>query len=61
VRRERVLFRIHARGAEGYEPVSVDADGFQLSGVFHGHFRLNRRRDARSRWVFDLRSRPCER
>ncbi len=60
-RRERLLFRIHARGADGYEPAPVDGEGFQLSTVFGRRFRLERRRDARGRWVFDLRSRPCER
>jgi Uma2 family endonuclease len=60
-RRERLLFRIHARGAEGYEPAPVDGEGFQLSAVFGRRFRLERRRDARGRWVFDLQSRPCER
>jgi Uma2 family endonuclease len=60
VRGERLLFRIHAHGADGYGPAPVDADGFQLSAVFARRFRLERRRDARGRWVFDLQSRPCE-
>ena len=59
-RRERLLFRIHARGADGYELAPVDGEGCQLSAVFDCRFRLERRRDARGRWVFDLRSRPCE-
>ena len=60
-RRERLLFRIHARGADGYESAPVDGEGCHLSAVFDCRFRLERRRDARGRWVFDLRSRPCER
>ncbi len=60
-RRERVLFRIDARGADGYGPAPVDGEGFQLSTVFGRRFRLERRRDARGRWVFDLQSQPCER
>ena len=60
VRRERLLFRIQARGADGYEPAPVDEEGFQLSTVFGRRFRLERRRNARGRWVFDLQSRPCE-
>jgi len=60
-RRERLLFHIHARGEEGYEPAEVDGEGFQLSAVFARRFRLERRRDARGRWVFDLQSQPCER
>jgi hypothetical protein len=55
------VYRIHARGADGYEPVPVDGEGFQLSAVFRLQFRLERRRDARGRWVWDLQSRPCER
>jgi len=61
VRGERLLFRIHARGANGYESAPADADGFQQSAVFDRRFRLERGRDARGRWVFDLQSRPCER
>jgi len=61
VRRERLVFRIHARGADGYEAAPADAEGFQRSVVFDHRFRLERRRDARGRWVFDLQSQPCER
>ncbi len=61
VRGERLLFRIHARGGDGYESAPVDAGGFQLSAVFDHRFRLERRRNARGRWVFDLQSRPCQR
>ena len=60
-RRERLLFRIHTRGADGYEPAPVDGKGFQLSAVFDRRFRLERRRDVRGRWVFDLQSQPRER
>ncbi len=56
VRGERLFFRVHARGAEGYEPVQEDAEGFQLSTVFGRRFRLERRRHARGRWVFELQS-----
>jgi len=58
VRGERLFFRIHGRGADGYEP--ADADGFQLSAIFNRRFHLDRRRNARGRWVFDLQSRACE-
>jgi Uma2 family endonuclease len=61
VRGERLLFGIHARGTDGYEPGPVDEEGFQRSEVFDLRFRLDRRRNARGRWVFDLQSRPCER
>ncbi len=58
VRRDRLLFRMHVRGAEAYEPAPVDSDGFQHSAVFGLRFRLDRRRDARGLLVFDLQSRP---
>jgi Uma2 family endonuclease len=58
VRRERLLFRIHTRGADAYEAAPVDVDGFQYSAVFERRFRLQRRRDTRGRWVFELESQP---
>jgi len=61
VRGERMFFQVYARGTDGYEPVSTDAENFQRSAVFDRRFRLDRRRNARDRWVFDLQSRPCER
>ena len=61
VRGERMFFRVHARGAAAYEPAAVDREGFQRSAVFDRRFRLDRQRNARGRWVFDLQSRPCER
>jgi Uma2 family endonuclease len=60
VRGERLVFRIHAGGTDGYEPMLMDADGFQRSEAFDCRFRLDRRRNARGRWVFDLQSRECE-
>jgi Uma2 family endonuclease len=53
-RRERLVFRIHVRGADGYEPAPVDGEGCQLSAVFAVSFRLERRRGTRGRWVFEL-------
>ena len=61
VRRERLIFRIHARGLDGYEPAPTDADGFQRSAVFDHRFCLDRKRDARGLLVYDLQSRPCDR
>ena len=31
---------IHVRGAEGFEPVAIDADGFAASGAFGRRYRL---------------------
>ena len=56
-----MFFQVYARGTDGYEPVSTDAEDFQRSAVFDRQFHLDRRRNARDRWVFDLQSRPCER
>lgn len=58
VRRDRLLFRIHAHGTDDYEPATPDGEGFQRSAVLGRRFRLERRRDARGRRVFDLQSRP---
>lgn len=52
--RKDLLFRIHRRGVSGYEPMAVDADGFQYSAVFQRCFRLIRRRDRRGGWAYDL-------
>src|SRR5208282_61971 len=60
VRGERLSFRIYARGATSYEPVTTDHEGFQRSAVFDRRFRLDRRRNARERLVFDLQSRQCD-
>ena len=56
-RREPFLFRIHQRGASGFEAVVPDADGFQPSAVFACRFRLDWRRDRSGYWAFDLRRR----
>ncbi len=57
-RAEELVFRIQRRGSSGYEPVPADAEGFQWSGVFQRAFRLNRRRDRRGGWAFDLEDKP---
>ena len=59
VRGERMFFRVHSRSTSRYERVGVDGEGFQRSTVFDRRFRLDRQRNARGRWVFDLQSRPC--
>jgi len=53
-RGEELLFRIHRRGPSGYLPASVDAEGFQYSGVLQRWLRLTRRRDRHGGWAFDL-------
>jgi Uma2 family endonuclease len=57
MRGERLFFQVHSHGASNYEPVPEDAEGFQLSTVFARRFRLDRRRNARGRWVFELHER----
>jgi Uma2 family endonuclease len=59
-RMERLLFSIHTHGAAGYELAPMDQGGFQVSAVFNSRFRLERRRDTRGFWVFDLQSRHGE-
>ena len=57
-RGEELVFHVCRRGVSGYEPASVDAEGFQYSAVFDRHFRLSRRRDRRGGWAFDLEHQP---
>jgi Uma2 family endonuclease len=54
-RGESVAFAIHRRGANGFEPVDRDSDGFQPSAVLGRSFRLDSTRDADGNWEFDLR------
>ncbi len=53
-RGDDVLFRVHRRGVSGYESTPCDAEAFQYSLVFGQSFRLQRRRNRRGGWVFDL-------
>lgn len=54
-RRKDLVFQIHDRGREQFEPVGSDAGGFQPSRVFGCRFQLVRRRNRRGRWRFELR------
>ena len=53
--RGETTFVIHHPGANGFEPVAVDGDGFQPSAVFGCRYRLDAVRDADGNWEFDLR------
>jgi Uma2 family endonuclease len=53
-RGRELAFQIHRRDQAGYQPVLPDAEGFQQSSVFSCGFRLDRQRDARGNWKFDL-------
>jgi Uma2 family endonuclease len=54
-RREKLLFRIHHRGTRAYELLGPDDEGYQYSEVFRCWFRLDRHRDERGNWEYDLR------
>ena len=54
-RGKEILFQIQRREDSGFEPVSLDADGFQSSVVLGCRYRLDRSRNAKGRWVYDLR------
>ncbi len=54
-RGEKPIFIIHQPGPKGFEPVSVDVDGFQPSAVFGCRYRLDAIRDKGGNWEFDLR------
>ena len=49
------IFIIHRSGPNGFEPVPIDADGFQPSAVLGRRYRLDATRDAKGNWEFDLR------
>lgn len=53
-RGSELLFRIHHRGASGYEPAPTDPEGFQRSAIFDAWFRLARRRHRTGRWRYAL-------
>jgi len=54
-RGETPIFIIHRPGPSGFEPVAVDADGFQPSAVLGCRYRLDATRDTDGNWEFDLR------
>jgi Uma2 family endonuclease len=41
-RREELIFVVHERGEAAFQPVKVDAEGFQFSAVMGYRFRLER-------------------
>jgi Uma2 family endonuclease len=49
-----LVFRIHRRGDSGYDRVASDREGFQYSSILDCWFRLDRQRNKRGRWTFDL-------
>lgn len=57
-RGEKPLFIIHRPGPNGFEPVAVDAGGFQQSTVLGCRYCLDATRDAKGNWEFDLREEP---
>lgn len=57
-RGEEVVFRIHRRGAERFEAVAADGEGFQPSGVLDRRYRLDRRRNRHGRLAFQLLDAP---
>lgn len=54
-RGETLLYDVYRPGTSAYEAVQPDAEGFKHSAVFGTRFQLTRRRNAKGRWVFDLR------
>ena len=53
-RRDVLRFVIHGRGPRRFVPQSCDARGFQRSMLLKRKFRLDRERDRRGRWRYDL-------
>ena len=54
-RRNDLIFQIHRRGPTGFEPIVRDTNGFQSSVVLNRMYRLDRHRDQRGFWAYDLR------
>ena len=50
-----LLYDVYRPGTSAYEAVQPDSDGFKHSAVFDTRFQLTRCRNAKGRWVFDLR------
>lgn len=57
-RKEELVFQIQRRGAKGFEPEDTDSAGFQLSTVFGKRFSLQRSRNARGHWTYELQDKP---
>lgn len=55
-RKETLIFKIHVRGESGFVPQPADENGFLISLVFEAKFRLDRDRDQRGRWTYELHS-----
>jgi Uma2 family endonuclease len=53
-RRENLIFRIHRRGPTGFVARRPDREGYQRSAVLGRRFRLDRHRDQRGHWQYDL-------
>jgi Uma2 family endonuclease len=53
-RRENLVFRIHRRGPSGFVARRPDREGYQRSSALGRRFRLDRRRDSRGHWQYDL-------
>ena len=52
--RKDLTFVIQTRGADAFQSVAIDADGFQASAVLQRSFRLRRERDVLGHWKYAL-------
>jgi Uma2 family endonuclease len=53
-RRDKLVFKIHRRGEKEFVPRRPDREGYQRSAVLGRRFRLDRHRDPRGHWQYDL-------
>jgi Uma2 family endonuclease len=53
-RGEELVFQIHRRGSEHFEPMACDQHGFQFSAVMKCAYRLERQRNQYGHWTYDL-------
>ena len=53
-RGDDLIFHIHRRGSDSFEPVDIEDKDYQQSTVFSRRFRLTRNRNRHGRWIYDL-------
>ncbi|NUQ61073.1 MAG: Uma2 family endonuclease [Pirellulales bacterium] len=58
VRGRELVFQIHHRGPDHFQPVAPDGEGYQLSSVLGRRYRLERRRNRKGRVTFRLLDQP---
>lgn len=53
-RGENLVFQIHHRGTDAFEPVKISQDAYQRSAVLARSFQLGRSKNRHGHWTYDL-------